>query len=200
MHLLIDELGPHGRDVRVGLADAWAVEAVALAVEGSVSALEATVHVERAGRGADVIVAGEAVASRACDRCGQALSLRLTISESLRFERTPSSASASQVPSKGEVELDAEDLDVGWLDADGGLAVEDVLAEAFALALPMRVTCSEVAPGPMSGSVVAGEGSAATLVAADGVDVSACDAIAARITARQDPVGHPAFQVLKNLR
>lgn len=134
MRIVVEELPPHGRTFRFAADDAGARVAVGHALDGEVSALDASLTVERKPRGVNVVAAGHATVSRPCDRCGQQVELTVTTHETLGYTMAPEDAP------KGEIELDAADLDEGFFD---GVALEsdDVLSEAFALVAPLRVTC-----------------------------------------------------------
>ncbi len=134
MRIVYEDLPPHGRTFRFTAEDAESRAAVGNALDGEVSALDAALTVDRKSRGLNVVAAGHATVSRPCDRCGQQVELTVTTHETLGYTMAPEDAP------KGEIELDAKDLDEGFFD---GVALEsdDVLSEAFALVAPLRVTC-----------------------------------------------------------
>lgn len=164
MRIVVEDLPPHGRTFRFTADDAGSRVAAGHALDGDVTALDVSLTVERRHRGLDVQAKGHATVSRPCDRCGQQVELTVVADEKLGYTMAPEDSP------KGEIELDAKDLDEGFFD---GIALEsdDVVSEAFALVAPLRVTCPDDA-------------------CAHAVNLSA--------GAEQAP-GHPAFAVLKKL-
>jgi len=124
------------RRLHVGLSDAWAAQAVEVALEAAPTALAVDLLFQE--RGGVVFVTGDVQAetARICDRCGQTVALVLSSKVDLKYVPADSHDS-------GAAELAAGDLDVGWF-ADGAIDAGDVLSEAIALALPSRVVCTDV--------------------------------------------------------
>ena len=77
MRIPVDSIDERGREVHVGLADAWAVRAAAAALDTTPEALDASLHIER--RGPVLYVSGRVTARsmHPCDRCGEAVATDL---------------------------------------------------------------------------------------------------------------------------
>ncbi|HMV69559.1 MAG TPA: DUF177 domain-containing protein [Myxococcota bacterium] len=177
MRIAIDELSTRGLTVRFSREDDWAREAVAVALDGPVTALEGSLRVERAKRGVKTTVEGRAVVEHTCDRCGALIALPVKADEELLFlpEEEPSDR-----PDRPDGEIEADDLDVGWYQGDE-LDLGQVTCEAFALNLPMRITCAVAEVDDVA------------------LAEAACTARMAPSEAGDDQVGSP-FAVLSKLR
>jgi uncharacterized metal-binding protein YceD (DUF177 family) len=175
VRIAVDELSNKGRTVPFSLEDVWARAAVAEALDGSLQALKGEVRIQRASPGVKAVVDASAVADRTCDRCGVGVALAIHAEEELLF------LPAGMEVDDDETELEADELDVGWYH-DDSLNLADVLSEAFALNLPMRITCT----------VAATEGNEAEAEAA-------CTARMSPAAAGDDRIGNP-FAVLSKLR
>lgn len=139
--------------------------AVGLAVDGEVRSVEASLLLKREGRAIRATIEGKATIHRPCDRCGHDIDVEVEVDDALRY------LPRADAPTEEEVVLSEDDLDVAFLE-DDVLDTTLTFAEAFALALPVRVTCG--AP--------------------------ACPHAAALEAApAEEPAGHPAFAALKDL-
>ncbi len=137
MRIELDSIGEQGRRLDVSLALDWAATAAAAAVGVPVSSLSGALMF-KAKR--DVIsVSGDLAlaAEHTCERCGSPTTLEVAESVLLTYRPENSDDDA-------EVELSADDLDVGWY-SERRLDAASVLSEAIALSLPSRVTCADVA-------------------------------------------------------
>ena len=79
-----------------------------------------------------------ASADATCDRCGEPTRLVADVDTALLYAPTESEGLAFE----GEIELDADELDVGWY-TEGLIDLGEVLQEALTLALPARVVCAD---------------------------------------------------------
>jgi uncharacterized metal-binding protein YceD (DUF177 family) len=139
VHIVVEDIPARGRHARFSRGDVWAAEAAAGALDGEVSELSGLLHLVRARR-QEVRVTAEAtaVATRSCDRCGRPTTLSIETKEELSY--LPAGGPApSAAP---EVELQDEDLEVGWYH-DGVIQLADVVSELLALAVPLRVLCAD---------------------------------------------------------
>ena len=166
LRIVVENIPDDGLDVRIHADAAWASEAARIALEGPVRALTGDVRVGK--KGARVRVDGHVDVStvRACERCGEDVELALAVDPELEYV-------PAQKGDEEELELESEDLDVGWYE-NGGLEMADVLCEALSLALPPRVVCE---------------------------DAAACDARTAALLSTEGKSGnpgHPGFAALKN--
>jgi uncharacterized metal-binding protein YceD (DUF177 family) len=155
MRLRIEELPPKGRRVELDDSPAWAVTAVAQALEGEVEALGGSLRVRTVGNGVTVSGDAFAVVCRPCDRCLTTLRLRLEGEVDLYFD-------SGRLEGATEVGLEAADLDVGFVE-DGVLDLAAALVEFFLLESPSRLRCddpqvSRAEPGPCELPGSGGEG------------------------------------------
>ncbi len=143
MKLLVEGIPSAGRQLDLGLRDDWAAAAAAEAMDGPPSHLSGRVTVERAGQKGVVHVdlALEARTPSVCDRCGEPAD-RVS-KPALRLLYAPEER-GTEAYDGGEIELQAEDLDLGWY-RDGELDLADVVREALALELPARTVCADSA-------------------------------------------------------
>jgi uncharacterized metal-binding protein YceD (DUF177 family) len=152
--------------------DGWAVEAASLALDGSPDVLEGRATVRKASKRGVVHVELDVrvTVTRPCDRCGDDTTLEVHTDSQLLY--APEDGGDASL--EGEIELDAEDLDLGWYPG-GAIRMADVLREALALELPTRVVCADTAECDRRTDA---------LLAASKADES---------------TGHPGFAVLKDL-
>jgi len=165
MELRIDRLPPDGRKVSLSQDTEWVAAASADA-----DSFRADLTIRGRRERVRVDVTGEVTVSGACERCGEPVAFSAPLDQVLSY--VPEGHGAGE----GEVELDEQDLDVGWY-ADGVLQLGDVVSELVALALPSRLACA---------------------------DESACDARVAAMLASHGSAGDPEvnaspFAVLKDL-
>lgn len=143
MRIAVDEIPASGRVVAFAQHDSWAVGAAAASLDRDVESLVGELTLQRASQKGVVRVdvrcnvAVEAV----CDRCANACRLELEVECALLYAPEESDGDAFD---GGEIELESDDLDVGWY-SDRRIEAGDVLREAIALALPGRVVCADVA-------------------------------------------------------
>lgn len=140
MQVTVNEISRGGLDIRLGSGLEWVGSAVGEALDGPLQQLEGQLRVSSLQKGGrvDVRVTGRAVAQRSCDRCGESVDLEVSTDEQLLYFAEEDQRSIQT----GEVELKAEDLEVGWY-VGGVLDLRDVVREAFALAVPARCVCAE---------------------------------------------------------
>ena len=141
MKILVDGIPAGGRQVSVRLRDEWAAEAAKEALDGPVSGLTGDIEVTRASQKGVVLVDVNvsATATAACDRCGEPC--ERIASPVIRLLYAPEEKGSAAYDG-GEIELEADDLEVGWY-RGGELDLGDVLREALALELPSRTVCAD---------------------------------------------------------
>jgi uncharacterized metal-binding protein YceD (DUF177 family) len=140
VRIAVEGIPAAGREIDLGPRQAWAVEAATNALDRRPEQLEGVVTLQRATKGGAVRVGVRAVAAAdaTCDRCGEPTRLVADVDTLLLYGPQESEGLAFE----GEIELDAEELDVGWY-TDGHIDLGQVLQEALALALPVRVVCAD---------------------------------------------------------
>lgn len=126
----------NGLRVAVSPDSAWVRAAVerALEVPGTAAG---QLHLSRTAGKVEVKGELQVTAAHPCERCGEDVPLALVAAVDLAF--LPSSHAPA---AHHELELEAEDLDVGYYD-DDTLDVEDLVCEAIALEMPSRVVCED---------------------------------------------------------
>ncbi len=139
MRLLVENLPANGRTVTFELADEWARDAAAVALDGAPVALSGGVELSApTGKGRVLVTATVAArVDRVCDRCAEPVVLEVAGAMSLLYlpSGEPVEENADAIPE--------QDLDVGWYPG-GELDLAQVLSESIALQLPPRVTCEGV--------------------------------------------------------
>ena len=167
VRFLVEHIDDRGRQVEASLADSWARVAVAEALSSEPASMTATLDVQnRAGL---LQVTGHVTTTtpRSCDRCGEPTSFEVDTDVDLHY--APRGAEPESHPEQG---LEEDELDAGWY-AGGEIDLADVLREAVALSIPLRIVCA---------------------------DEPACDArVAALIGAPEAKGGHPGLAQLKSL-
>ena len=141
MRVPVDGIPSAGRLVVFGMRDEWAMNAATVALDGPPSVLEGEVTLRPASDGGLVEVLGRvtARATATCDRCGEPC--ERVADTDVRLLYAPE-AREDDAFDGGEIELDADDLDLGWY-RDGSILLEEVLGEAMALALDARIRCTD---------------------------------------------------------
>jgi len=141
VRIAVEGIPAAGREVPISLRQSWAVDAATSALDLRPDRLDGLITLQRAtGKGVVRIgVRATAAADSVCDRCGEACTLTADVDTVLLYAPSESEGRAFE----GEIELDADDLDVGWY-TDGHIALGEILQEALALALPARVVCADV--------------------------------------------------------
>jgi len=140
MYLILDQIPERGRQISVTFTSEWAVKAVSNALGSPVDALTGEIDVStKAGR---VTVQGQLQASGICEceRCGESFRLDLPVEVELRFDPAPAGSTETK---EEDEEVEEEDLDIGWYHGNT-LDLSDVVSEAVALALPIRLECPDV--------------------------------------------------------
>ena len=136
MRILAQDLPDDGLAVQAGLDDAWARDAVTLALGEPPTTLAVKLTATRIGGYIRVRGWGEADAALVCDRCGGPIRIHLDGPVDLYY--APMSPAIVAEPA----ELQADDLDIGWYDGES-LELGDVVAEQFALLAPDRIRCTD---------------------------------------------------------
>ena len=141
MRIAVEGIPAAGREIPLSLRQSWAVDAATTALDVRPDRLDGVITLQRAtGKGlVRVGVRATATAESVCDRCGEACTLTAEVDTVLLYAPSESEGRAFE----GEIELDADDLDVGWY-TDAQIALDEILQEALALALPTRVVCADV--------------------------------------------------------
>ncbi len=144
MKILVEGIPAAGREIAFGLGDAWAMDAATVALDAAPERLTGKFELRRASTKGVVVVdvKAEAGAGSTCDRCGEPVDRAAVVDVRLLYAPEEKGSAAYD---GGELELEAEDLDLGWY-REGELDLGDVLREALTLALPTRTTCADV-PG-----------------------------------------------------
>lgn len=142
MRIAVEGIPAAGRDIPLGLHQAWAVDAATHALDLRPDRLDGMITLQKAtGKGVvRVGVRVTAAAESICDRCGEPCTLKADVDTVLLYAPSESEGRAFE----GEIELDAGELDVGWY-TDAQIPLDEVLQEALALALPPRLVCADVA-------------------------------------------------------
>ncbi|MEN0062431.1 MAG: YceD family protein [Myxococcota bacterium] len=169
MRIPVEGIPAAGRRVDFSLREDWAANAASESLEQRPDALEGhlllTIASKRQGL-VRVDTTFKVDSAAECDRCSEPCLLHLEETMSLLY--APEEA-GGDVFDGGEIELEADDLDVGWY-TDGHIVATDVLREALTLAQPSRIVCT---------------------------DTVECDKRTQALLAAQSAgVGHPAFGVL----
>ena len=134
MRIKLGEISEIGLEVKAELSDAWAREAVQLAVEAEPIELTLEARVQRVSDCVRIHGRLRASAERHCDRCQQALRVDLEGEVDLYY--------APPRPGEGgDRDLDPGDLDIGWFDGEG-LEISQVISEQLAIWCPDQVHCS----------------------------------------------------------
>jgi uncharacterized metal-binding protein YceD (DUF177 family) len=141
VRIAVEGIPTAGREIPLSLRQPWAVDAATNALELRPDRLDGMITLQKAtGKGVvRVGVRATASAETACDRCGEPCTLAADVDTVLLYAPSESEGKAFE----GEIELDADELDVGWY-TEGHIALDEVLQEALALALPPRVVCADV--------------------------------------------------------
>lgn len=126
-----------GLQIELDLGTEWVREAATFALDADPTALSGDLDIQVNAKRVSVRGAVQVTAPAACDRCSEEVVLDLESDIALSYLPEHDHFDA-------ELELGADDLDVGWY-RDGELDLGDVLREALALALPSRTTCSDSA-------------------------------------------------------
>ena len=171
MKVRLKGIGQAGEQHDLGLSTEWAKEAAQDAMETVPEAIRGTLELSSLhddGR-VDVRCQLETRGERVCERCGEHTQFEVEVDTLLLF------FPEGRVPNgTGDIELDREDLDVGWY-REGVIDLADVVREALILGMPPRVLCAEA---------------------------DSCDARTRSLLEKSlegMPKGHPAFAALRNL-
>ena len=142
MRIAVDGIPAAGREINLALRQGWAADAATNALDRRPDALDGVITLQRATERGAVRVGVRATTSAdaTCDRCGDPTRLIAAVDTVLLYAPGESQGKAFE----GEIELDADELDVGWY-SEGHIDLGEVLQEALALALPTRVVCADTA-------------------------------------------------------
>ena len=167
MRIVVAGIPQPGLQVVLDLKKPWVREAAEAALDAPADSLSGELDVQVKSRRVSVRGHVDASAAALCDRCGEQTDRAVHADVVLSYLPENDDFAA-------ELELQADDLDVGWY-RDGEIDLGDVLREALALALPPRTTCS---------------------------DSAGCDARTQALLERDGAAetGHPAFAVLRGLQ
>lgn len=135
MRVTLADLPRPGLDLTVGLETPGFAEAVSEALGGDLTSLHAKLRIVREAEGLAASVSGNATVRRPCDRCGAPVDVEVAVDTRLAY--VPWSEVEESDPDIAE-----DALDLGFLDGDGK-DVEAIVAEAFVLESPRRVTCPD---------------------------------------------------------
>jgi uncharacterized metal-binding protein YceD (DUF177 family) len=144
--ILLERVPDQGMDVNLSLDQAWVREAARLGLEVEAEELDGELHIEKVASSLRVTGELRARARSSCDRCNAPIQLSLEGEVELLY------SPLSGAPEADEVDLEEDDLDVGWFDGVA-LEMEQVVSEQLALWLPERKACEEegverLVPGP----------------------------------------------------
>jgi uncharacterized metal-binding protein YceD (DUF177 family) len=141
MRVHVDGIPSSGRLVEFSARDAWASSAATVALDGPATTLSGHLTLRPANDNGLVEVTGVVVAraSAICDRCGEACERQADADIHLLFAPE---AKEDESFDGGEIELEADDLDLGWY-TNSSIDLAEVLGEAMALALPSRIACTD---------------------------------------------------------
>jgi len=136
MKVVLDGLPPDGKACAGALDDKWLFDAARQALEAKPRELSAALHVRKESKDRFRVTGELAVSWRtSCDRCVRPLTGHLEGAVDLLYQR-------GKMSDGEEVDLEAEDLDLGWVEG-GSLDLGDVVSEQVALWLPDRILCSD---------------------------------------------------------
>ncbi len=138
MRVVIAGIPKPGLEVDLDLGADWVRDAARDALDAAASSVRGALEVRVQGQRVSVGGRVRAVADGLCDRCGEAVE-RVVQVEAIALHYLPDRGDLAP-----DLELGAEDLDVGWY-RHGVLDLGDVLREALALAVPARTTCTDTA-------------------------------------------------------
>lgn len=142
MRVVVDSIPDHGLTVAVHSDTEWASQAAQAALDAAPLELGGALVLVRGRGGVEVTGSLHASVDRACERCNEPVRLQVA-AEAVELVYLPDDGPA--VDARGEVRLAADDLDVGFY-RGGVLDLADVVSEIFALELPSRIACADVAP------------------------------------------------------
>lgn len=138
MRIVVAGIPRPGLEVIVDPAKDWVRDAATVALDAEPSSVGGQLDIQARGKKVEVRGDVNASAPATCDRCGT--DFERSVQTELALAYLPEGRGAFEA----ELELGADDLDVGWY-RDGELDLGDVLREALALALPSRTICSDTA-------------------------------------------------------
>ena len=115
--------------------DSWLRDAAQQAIKGELVSLSANFSITRAQQRVAIDLSYHVHSKMPCMRCAHAITLKLKRAQTLYYEPM------SQEDREEELELQEEDLDIGW-DDDGKIDLGVVLCEAITLDLPMVIHCA----------------------------------------------------------
>lgn len=140
MYIRTSEIPRDGLDVVANRGKAWVprlLEGMNMHPLRDCRMLSVTLYLSLEGR--DLEASGSFVAGgeTVCDRCAEPVTLRLE--RDFRTVFVPADRGPAE---SGDLELQADDLDIAFYDG-AGIEVADIFLEQVALALPAKVLCRE---------------------------------------------------------
>ena len=140
MKILVEDIPTDGTAVRAGLETGWAADAASAALDAAPQTLAVDLVVHRDGERLKVVGDLTVDVPRTCDRCLEAVLLRLEGEVELIYLPPEASGDAAH----SERRLDEEELDLSWFDGRA-LDMSDVVSEQLALWAPDRIVCEDPA-------------------------------------------------------
>ncbi len=107
--------------------------AIGEALDGEVLRMDGILHLTREGKGLAAEVVGSVTVERPCDRCTAPVQFAISVETKLSY--VPLAEAEVIDPEKPD-----DGLDLGFLEGDA-IETDQILAEAFVLDAPNRVTC-----------------------------------------------------------
>lgn len=135
MRIHLDAIPDEGLSLTADQDLEWARTAANDALGAAPDALALTLKVERLADHVRVSGRGSAEVVLPCDRCAEPV--RLSIGGKIDLYYRPTTKDDD-----GDLELGADDLDIGWYDGEG-IELGDVVAEQLGLWAPARVRCGD---------------------------------------------------------
>lgn len=142
MRIPVEGIPAVGRRIDFGLRDEWAFIATEGSLERPPVSLSGALALSIASKRNGVIRVEASIQASTrvvCDRCGEECELVVTESSVLLYAPEESGGGAYD---GGEIELSVDDLDLGWYQ-QGEIDLANVVREAVALALPVRIVCTD---------------------------------------------------------
>ena len=145
MVLTVSHIPHEGLNVPLSLEQEWTQKAIKEAFDGEVTEFGGQLHITAEGTRVCVSCELHATVVLPCSRCLCDLCVSIQGDDQLFYDPDVSSGKAitskKQLEKiKEEIELSADELDLGWYTHDR-LALQDVLCEALILLCPPRIHC-----------------------------------------------------------
>jgi uncharacterized metal-binding protein YceD (DUF177 family) len=154
--IVVESIPAAGRQVTFDRSVEWAAGAATTSLDHPPTRLNGSFFLKRAKQGVVVVdLRASAEAPTACDRCGEECVLSVEVDARLLYSPEESGGAeydgltldsnrSEVLPSQEAIELEEQDLEVGWY-RNGEVVLGDVLCEALALATPPRIVCADTA-------------------------------------------------------